>query len=225
MVPSPYTRLLADYLQTLICFPNMHILDIGCGSGALALVIGKQAEKQKQSASLVLADYCPRALIDAQHNVHRNWSSCSTSYRILSPGHMFESARDLLKFDLIVCNPASLPLPPEAKEKQSYYAGPDGRMMIETLLKEGPTLLAPGGVLIFAHTSLADLEKTRSFCRANFLQMEIVAQKQLPFREFYNASWIQQLDPQGRLYRKDSMGRLWENVYVLRISRTLRSCL
>jgi hypothetical protein len=69
------------------------------------------------------------------------------------------------KVDVILSNPAQLPLPQQDRENSPFYAGPDGRSMIDALIREAPTKLTPSGHLLMTHNSLANLRKRRAVAR------------------------------------------------------------
>jgi release factor glutamine methyltransferase len=64
------------------------------------------------------------------------------------------------KVDVILSNPAQLPLPQQDRENSPFYAGPDGRSMIDALIREAPMKLNPSGHLLMTHNSLANLKKS-----------------------------------------------------------------
>jgi tetratricopeptide (TPR) repeat protein len=63
--------------------------------------------------------------------------------------------------DVVLCNPAQLPLPESAKADDPFYAGQDGRQMIEGVIRETPPWLSPAGRLLMTHNSLTDYQQAR----------------------------------------------------------------
>ena len=64
------------------------------------------------------------------------------------------------RVNLIISNPAQLPLPQMERENSPFYAGPDGRSMIEAIIREAPNKLAPSGRLLITYNSMANLPKS-----------------------------------------------------------------
>ena len=67
---------------------------------------------------------------------------------------------DAARVDVIISNPAQLPLPQMESENSPFYAGPDGRSMINAIIKEAPDKLTPSGRLLMTHNSMANISKT-----------------------------------------------------------------
>ena len=143
---------------------------------------------------------------------------------------MFSSlAKNHELFDLIICNPPSLPMPAPAvggaaPASSFYYAGPNGRDFIEALLREAKSHLTLKGRVWLVHTSLANLAKTiRESTRDGIHHLGILAQAEIPIRDFYDMKWIrgrivESGDETGLfngLYREDQGGLLYETLYLL----------
>jgi release factor glutamine methyltransferase len=90
------------------------------------------------------------------------------------------------KVDVILSNPAQLPLPQQDRENSPFYAGPDGRSMIDALIREAPKRLNPSGHLFMTHNSLANLNRTLTMLKSVGLQPRIVAERSIAFRPFIN---------------------------------------
>ncbi len=98
------------------------------------------------------------------------------------------------KVDVILSNPAQLPLPQQDRENSPFYAGPDGRSMIDALIREAPKKLNPSGHLLMTHNSLANLKKSLAMLKSVGLQPRILAERSIAFRPFIDRAW---LDKQG----------------------------
>jgi len=119
MLPSPYSLLLAKNIPIM---RHKKVLDLGCGSGFLGIVVYKYGN------SVRFSDILDNCLLDSELNCESN-----NIDGIFIKSDLFENIKTQ-KFDLILCNPPSLP----SKEckKQEYSSGKDGRKIINRLLLE-----------------------------------------------------------------------------------------
>ena len=95
--------------------------------------------------------------------------------------------------DFILSNPAQLPLPQQERENSPFYAGPEGRLMIDALITEAPMRLNPSGHLLMTHNSLANLRKSLDMLSSIGLQPRILAERSIPFRPFIDRAWLDKL--------------------------------
>jgi release factor glutamine methyltransferase len=150
LIPRPETELIIE--EALSVFPHRqlvhHIIDIGTGSGCLAVILAIEFA----SAGVVATDTSDSALEIAQRNAGRH----NVSDRIaFARGDLLGGAGK--SAELIVSNPPYVPeadaatLQPEVaryEPSSALYAGPDGLAVIRRLLEEAPPHLAPEGRLI-----------------------------------------------------------------------------
>lgn len=184
MTPSPYSRFLADNLPSL---NEQVIVDLGTGCGIQAIVALKRGAKQAY-----LLDNNPAAINLAVKNAERN--SVGDQVIALPAGDMFKPLGKV-RVDTIICNPASLPMPLLDTQDSPYYAGPEGRDMISKLFTEAATYLKDGGKILVVHTSLANLSRTLEDIKYNcFFQYRTRAKRMIPFRDFYNRAWFDELN-------------------------------
>jgi release factor glutamine methyltransferase len=97
------------------------------------------------------------------------------------------------RIDDVLSNPAQLPLPEPDRANSPFYAGPDGRAMIDALIKETPEKLSPPGRLLMTHNSLANLPKSLRLFQSVGLQPRIIAERSLAFRPLINRAWLDEL--------------------------------
>lgn len=150
LIPRPETELVIE--EALSAFPHRQlvhtIIDVGTGSGCLAVVLAIEFP----SASLIATDSSAPALDVARQNAaHHNVASrLAFVHEDLLPNESGPA-------DLIVSNPPYVPdadavkLQPEVARYEppsALYAGPDGLSVIRRLLDEASARLAPGGQLI-----------------------------------------------------------------------------
>jgi release factor glutamine methyltransferase len=143
LIPRPETEHL---IETALKQASETILDIGTGSGAIAVTLALETE-----ARVTATDICSAALHVAQANARRlaalvDFLQCDLG----------SSLRDQ-SFDLVVSNPPYVPesdratLQPEVRDHEpalALFAGPDGLDFYRRLIPEAARLLKPGGGFI-----------------------------------------------------------------------------
>jgi len=149
LVPRPETELLVDLvLERSGELDKPRILDLGTGSGAIALAI-----KQALPHSIVTAVDKSRHALDV---ARRNAERLSLDLRLIH-SDWFESLGSEI-FDVIVTNPpyvaredldASRELAHEPR--LSLDGGPDGLDEVRSILGAAVSRLSPGGVLVMEH--------------------------------------------------------------------------
>ncbi len=139
LIPRPETELLVEAVLPLIT-PGSTLLDIGTGSGCIAVTIALES-----SARVFASDIS----IDALRIARRNGASDAV---LCDLGSAFASG----SFDVVVSNPPYVPahdvLAPEVRDNEpalALFSGADGLDAIRRLIPEARRLLRPGGVLAF----------------------------------------------------------------------------
>lgn len=158
LVPRPESELLVEEAVRTArgkMFPGageeIRILDLGTGSGAIALALGKELPEARVWAT----DISPEALELAEENARR----LELAGRIrLAEGDLFAPVRDRRDFfHLIVSNPPYVPagvlagLDPEVSRFEPRVAldgGEDGLAVIRRIAEDVYSYLAPRGVLL-----------------------------------------------------------------------------
>jgi release factor glutamine methyltransferase len=146
MVPRPETEGLVELVQSSILDPRSAILDVGTGSGVIALSL---AEKFPE-ANIVAIDVSDDALALAQENADR--LALSSRVRFLKSGLLEDVSG---AFDLIVANLPyistqdrhSLSREVLHDPEIALFAGERGDELVRELIDEAPTRLRPGGML------------------------------------------------------------------------------
>jgi len=149
LVPRPDTEtLVAAVLDRLPAGDlALRLLDVGTGSGAVALAIAHE----RPTAHLVATDISEAALQIARENADVNGVSDRVEWRL---GPLFDPVAGQY-FDWIVSNPPYVAenqrstLPPELahEPEQALFSGEDGTTMLAELIARAPELLRPGGGL------------------------------------------------------------------------------
>ena len=147
LVPRPETETLVDWaLEVLAGTPAPHVIDLGTGSGAVALVL----KARRPDANVVATDHSPDALEVAAGNAHA--LGVEIEFRCAS---WLAGTRE--RFDLIVSNPPYVAAgdphlaalghePPGA-----LVAGPDGLDDLRTIVAQAPACLRDCGWLLVEH--------------------------------------------------------------------------
>jgi release factor glutamine methyltransferase len=148
LVPRPDTETLANWALELL-HGHQRVLDMGTGSGAIALAL-----KASQPALHVQAtDFSAVALAVAQANAQR--LKLDVSFR---QGAWFGAlAPSDARFDCIVSNPPYIAeQDPHLSDlrfepAQALTSGPDGLDDLRQIISQAPKHLAPGGWLLLEH--------------------------------------------------------------------------
>lgn len=144
LVPRPETELLVDLALER---DPASVLDLGTGSGAIALAIKRHLPKAK----VVAVDSSMAALVVARRNATK--LNLEIDFR---HGRWFEGLEGE-RFDIIVSNPpyvaAGDPHLPELRFEPgtALVAGADGLDAIREIARSAPAHLAPGGWLLLEH--------------------------------------------------------------------------
>ncbi len=150
LVPRPETEGVVS--AALELFPEregeVRVLDVGTGSGAIALAIASERPK----ARVLATDVSPAALGVARANAERHGLSHRIRFRC---GDAFEPALGE-RFDLVVSNPPYVAerdaagLPPELAHEPgiALFAGVDGTDRLRQLVAEAAGVLEPDGAIV-----------------------------------------------------------------------------
>jgi release factor glutamine methyltransferase len=149
LAPRPETELIVEAaLECLKAAPGAPIIDVGTGSGCLAVCLARELPP----ARVVATDISAAALEVARRNAARHGVEDRVS--LLRTSLLAGIAGQA---PLIVSNPPYVPtvdiagLPPEVRgwePRGALDGGPDGLDIVRALLADAPRVLAPGGWLI-----------------------------------------------------------------------------
>lgn len=145
LIPRPETEEIVDkFLQQTKQDDSLKVLDIGTGTGAIAIV----AKKQRPNDDVTGTDLSPKALAVAKENAEAN----GVAVRFLE-GDLTAPVKDE-KFDVILSNPPYIGEHEKNVMDQSVldyeppmalFAENDGLFIYQRLAKELPRLLNPNG--------------------------------------------------------------------------------
>ncbi len=143
--PRPDTETLVDWALEHLT-PQGSVLDLGTGSGAIALAL----KSQRPGARAEAVDTSPEALAVAQANAQRLALDVAFHH-----GHWLEGLQGT--FELIVSNPPYITEDDPHLEQLGHEprlaltSGPDGLDAIRAIVAQAPAHLQPGGWLLLEH--------------------------------------------------------------------------
>jgi release factor glutamine methyltransferase len=151
LIPRPETEHLVEAALAIRPQPR-HILDIGTGSGILAITLALELPATRITAT----DISPAALAVAQQNAHALGAADRIRFLV---SDLFAAFSDALpedvRFDCIVSNPpyvsTSELLEPQVRDYEpaaALYAGDDGLAIYHRLIPQAFAHLEPGGHLL-----------------------------------------------------------------------------
>jgi release factor glutamine methyltransferase len=150
LVPRPESELLVEAVLTHIEKMNgaVSVVDLGSGSGALALAIATEAPQTHVIAVEKSAD--------AIHWLKENVSFIDEKVRILESD--VATALEGVKCDVVIANPPYIPdneaLPKDVATHEpavALFGGPDGMRAPRLFVLAAARLLKPGGLLAIEH--------------------------------------------------------------------------
>jgi release factor glutamine methyltransferase len=171
--PAEDTFLFAENLQVE---RRDHILEIGTGTGLIAIIVSRQCR------TVTATDVNPQAIDCAVKNIITN-----KAYNVkLKQGDLFEPVQNE-KFDLILFNTPYLPTSEEEMVDDELDAawdgGEDGRKVIDQFLEGVKDHLNPGGRVQLVQSSLSDIDKTIAKLKEIGLEASVTAREKCFFEE------------------------------------------
>lgn len=154
LIPRPETELLVEKGLAFLKAQEgeLSVLDLGTGSGCIAVSLAYELEKASRAFSVLALDTSPDALETAAENAIRHGVGGDV---VLLESNWFselDPARD--RFDLIVANPPYIatgdPVPSDLRyePQEALFAGPKGTEVIEQLMEQVSAFLNSGGIFL-----------------------------------------------------------------------------
>jgi release factor glutamine methyltransferase len=147
------TWLLAGALRREPISPAARVLDLGTGTGALAVLAA-----QAGAAQVTAVDISLRAVLTTWLNAH-----CRRLPITVHHGDLLDPVAGR-QFDVILSNPPYVPSYgnrlPRRGSARAWDAGRDGRALLDRICAQAPGLLVPGGVLLLVHSGLCGVDAT-----------------------------------------------------------------
>ncbi len=146
LVPRPETEQLVEYIVDLSLPPRARILDVGTGSGVIALSLAARFPE----AELHAVDISEEALAQARENAERLGLTDRVHFRQSDLLETCEGAFDLIAANLpYIAAGEAAQLAPEVRHDPpgALFGGPVGDELIRKLIAAAPPHLAAGGRL------------------------------------------------------------------------------
>ncbi|MEU3405167.1 HemK2/MTQ2 family protein methyltransferase [Streptomyces sp. NPDC006670] len=184
--PQADTLLLADALAREPLGPGARVVEIGTGTGALAL------RAAARGAHVTAVDVAWPAVLAARLNGWRQ----RLRLRVLH-GDFAERTRGR-RYDLVLANPPYVPGPdsrlPTSGARRAWEAGREGRAVIDRICTAAPTLLRPGGVLLMVHSGMCGAQKTLALLAGQGLSAHVTERARIPWGPVLRsrAAWLRQ---------------------------------
>ncbi|MGI9004586.1 MAG: HemK2/MTQ2 family protein methyltransferase [Pseudonocardia sp.] len=168
------TEILAEEMRRGGFALNRQVLDIGTGSGALAL-----AAVRAGAVSVTAVDLSLRSVVTTWLNALVHGAAVS-----VRRGDLFAPVAGR-RFDLVVANPPYVPAAtavlPRHRKARCWDAGPDGRALLDRICAGVTDVLAPDGDVLLVHSTLCNTDLTLdAFGRAG-LQARVLTRATVPF--------------------------------------------
>jgi release factor glutamine methyltransferase len=170
--PQADTHLLARALRAEGVRAGMDVLDVGTGSGALALLAAGMG------ARVAATDISWRAVTTARINAVR------AGHRVLVRRGDLTEPVGRRRFDLVVSNPPYVPAPDGGRRPAAavaWDAGSDGRELVDRMCAGARRVLKARGVLLMVHSALCGVDTTLSRLSEAGLICRVVDRAHVPF--------------------------------------------
>jgi HemK-related putative methylase len=170
--PAEDTFLFAENLKVK---KTDKVLEIGTGTGIIAIISSKKTEK------VVAVDINEYAVECTRKNSDINKSNIDVRL-----GDLFDPVKDE-KFDLILFNTPYLPTNEDERVDDELEAawdgGVDGRVVIDRFIKELTVHLNPGGRVQLVQSSLSNIEETTGRLMELGFEVSLTASERFFFEE------------------------------------------
>ncbi|MGI9098455.1 MAG: HemK2/MTQ2 family protein methyltransferase [Solirubrobacteraceae bacterium] len=175
--PRSDTWLLAEVLTAQAGLEGAEVLDLGTGSGAIAVAAARGGAR-----SVTAVDVSRRALACARLNARLNGARVEPRR-----GDLFAPVHDR-RFDIVVSNPPYLPASdpqvgrrlPVRGAARAWEGGCDGRRLLERICAQVADHLRPGGTVLLMQSSVNGLGRTLDALEAVGLRADVVARRRGP---------------------------------------------
>ncbi|MEU3464050.1 HemK2/MTQ2 family protein methyltransferase [Streptomyces sp. NPDC006733] len=151
-VPQHDTRFLMAALDRERIRPGADVLDLGTGSGALAV------RAAQLGGRVTAVDIARRAVLTARLNAFLSRQRVTVRRGDLTTAVSHRS------YDLVLSNPPYVPAPDAAVPRhgpaRAWDAGHDGRALVDRICDVAPRVVRPQGALLLVHSGLCDAGET-----------------------------------------------------------------
>ncbi|MFV2172963.1 HemK2/MTQ2 family protein methyltransferase [Actinomadura sp. LOL_016] len=206
--PQTDTALLADVLSRAGVAAGARVLDLGTGTGAVAMAAARCGARE-----VVAVDVAAAAVLAARVNARLR----NLPVRVLR-GDLFAPVAGE-RFDVIVANPPYVigDAVPEAVHgrARAWEAGPRGRAVLDRICAQAPSHLTPGGTLLLVQSALSGVAATLVALRGAGTRPVVAARRDEPFGPVMRRR-AARLEARGAVER----GQRREELVVVRADRT-----
>ncbi len=161
------------FLQNLHIPKGSRVLDLGTGSGILAVFAAEKA------ANVIATDLNPKAIQNARINVKLNRISRKVELR---RGNLFKPVSE--KFDVILFNPPYYPLKPKTYMEAAWCCGPN-YLLLRKFLKNAKKYLTSKGFIQITFSSYMNMKFFHKVFKMQKFRSIMIARKFLFFEILY----------------------------------------
>jgi release factor glutamine methyltransferase len=179
LIPRPDSEaVVMEFLAAAKDHPGPRVLDLGTGSGNLAIAIARNCK----TASVTTVDRSEAALAVARRNAEKHAVADRITFLL---GDLFAPLPAGTKFHFLVSNPPYIPtaeiprLEPGVRDYEPHLAldgGADGFDIFDRILKGAPAFLEPGALLLIEIGSPQEAEARRRVEAAGVYDLERIVQ-------------------------------------------------
>lgn len=190
LIPRPETELLVEQITERLSTPPASILDLGTGTGAIALALAKHYPDARVSA----VDQSDDALALAAENADSTGLSGRVTWL---KSNWFSDVTVDARFDLIVANPPYLTsdevaqAAPEVRDHEPVSAlisaDADGAGDLRTIIRSAPVYLRDGGLLALETGIAQHAALTNALGESGFARIE--SRQDLTGRDRFLFAW------------------------------------
>lgn len=206
-------RAARKFIQNLNSSPR-YILDLGCGSGIIAIVLAKHLRGE---CSFFASDICEKAVVLTKYNASYNRVNIDCRC-----GDLFEPWKNM-KFNIIVSDIPGI-AEPIARISKWYppqiqcNTGIDGTRLIIDVIDKAPDFLTPDGCIIFPVLTLSNERFIILKVLSRFKKIELLEEQWFPFDSNLMSGFdiIEKLAKEGVIeIRKRASRWLWATkIYI-----------
>lgn len=151
-----------------------HVLDVGTGSGAIALAAARAG-----AASVTAVDLSLRSVLAARANSLVNGAGIDVRH-----GDLFAPVRGQ-RFDLVVANPPYVPAAtgvlPRHRKARCWDGGLDGRTVLDRICAGAADAVTPGGHVLLVHSALCGTQRTVDALTSAGFTATVLSRAEIPF--------------------------------------------
>lgn len=168
------TEMIADAMRRGGFALDRTVLDVGTGTGALAIAAANAGAR-----SVVAVDLSLRSVAATWLNSRMRGAPVA-----VRRGDLFAPVHGRT-FDLVIANPPYVPADsavlPRHRKARCWDAGKDGRTVLDRFCAGVPRVLAPDGDVLLVHSSVCNTESTLAALRRAGLTARVLARATVPF--------------------------------------------